>query len=285
VVIDTVDAAVLDSSCPLVRPVRLVKLSTAPSHEEASARSIYAMFFVVAPAMVGLARLTEERSWRASARPGVSDGADRQSTRVAPGDPSGKSMLTVPGRHGIGYGGTPTHTDAYLYWFIFQRGKRIGCCHMTSAAKSGGPTGRDDRSAFKYDVFISHSHADRNTVARIAEQLREAGISYWLDAEQITFGDPVVGKIEDGLQDSRFVVAVLSAALVRSGWCRAEYGSVLNRELSGDTTRRVIPLSLDGTADAAAIPMLLVDKLRVDFTSERSMAEFIGFLKSSRGPT
>jgi hypothetical protein len=72
---------------------------------------------------------------------------------------------------------------------------------------------------------------------------------------------------------------------VRSGWCRAEYGSVLNRELSGDTTRRVIPLSLDGTADAAAIPMLLVDKLRVDFTSERSMAEFIGFLKSSRGPT
>lgn len=72
-VIDTVDAAVLDSSCPLVRPVRLVKLSTAPSHEEASPRSIYAMFFVVAPAMVGLARLTEERSWRASAWPGVSD--------------------------------------------------------------------------------------------------------------------------------------------------------------------------------------------------------------------
>jgi TIR domain len=156
-------------------------------------------------------------------------------------------------------------------------------CHMTSAAESSGPTGRNDHSTFKYDAFISHSHADLDTVARIAERLREAGISYWLDAEQITFGDPVVGKIEDGLRDSRFVVAVLSAGLVKSGWCRAEYGSVLNRELSGDASRRVIPLSLDGTVGAAAIPMLLVDKLRVDFTSDQSMAEFIKFLKSSRG--
>ena len=155
---------------------------------------------------------------------------------------------------------------------------------MTSAARSGGPSGRDDRSALKYDAFISHSHADRDAVVCIAERLRKAGISYWLDAEQITFGDLIVGKIEDGLRDSRFVVTVLSAALVKSGWCRAEYGAVLNRELSGDVSRRVIPLSLDGTADADAIPMLLVDKLRVDFTSEQSMAEFIEFLKSSRGP-
>ena len=162
-------------------------------------------------------------------------------------------------------------------------GHGVGC-HMTSAAKLGGPSGRDDRSVFKYDAFISHSHADRDAAAGIAKRLKKAGISYWLDAEQITFGDPVVGKIEDGLQDSRFVVVVLSAALVKSGWCRAEYGSVLNRELSGDASRRVIPLSLDGTAHAVAIPMLLVNKLRVDFTSERSMADFIEFLKSSRGP-
>jgi hypothetical protein len=143
---------------------------------------------------------------------------------------------------------------------------------------------RDGLRAFKYDVFISHSHVDRDAVARIAERLREAGIAYWLDAEQINFGDPVVGKIEDGLRDSRFVVAVLSAALVKSGWCRAEYGSVLNRELSGDAARRVIPLSLDGTGDATAIPMLLVDKLRVDYTVEQSMAEFIKFLEESRKP-
>jgi hypothetical protein len=132
-------------------------------------------------------------------------------------------------------------------------------------------------------VFISHSHADRDTVARIAERLRKAGIADWLDAEQITFGDPIVGKIEDGLRSSLYVVAMLSAALVKSGWCRAEYGSVLNRELSGDAARRAIPLSRDGTAALSAIPMLLADKVRVDFASERSMAEFIDFLRGSRG--
>lgn len=104
-----------------------------------------------------------------------------------------------------------------------------------------------------------------------------------MDAEQITFGDPVVGKIEDGLRNSRFVVAVLSAGLVKSGWCRAEYGSVLNRELSGDASRQVIPLSLDGTNDTTDIPMLLIDKLRVDLTRKQSIAEFVMFLKSSRG--
>ncbi|MCZ7377096.1 toll/interleukin-1 receptor domain-containing protein [Micromonospora sp. WMMC250] len=155
---------------------------------------------------------------------------------------------------------------------------------MTSGATSGGLIGEENCDVFRYDAFISHSHADRGAAARIAERLREAGICYWLDAEQITFGDPIVGKIEDGLRSSRFVVAVLSAALARSGWCRAEYGSVLHRELSGDASRRVIPLSLDGATDGAVTPMLLVGKLRVDFTNERSMADFIEFLKHSRGP-
>jgi hypothetical protein len=153
------------------------------------------------------------------------------------------------------------------------------------------PRGRADHSddrlptLFKYDVFISHSHADKDAIAPVIQRLREAGISYWLDAEQIAFGDFVVGKIEDGLRDSRFVAAVLSVGLVKSGWCRAEYGAVLNRELSGDTARRVIPLSLDGTNDVGAIPMLLTDKRRVDLRSELSVAEFIAFLRSSRGTT
>jgi TIR domain len=155
---------------------------------------------------------------------------------------------------------------------------------MTFNSESRDPAKQDTSAIVRYDVFISHSSADRNTVASIAKRLREAGISYWLDAEQITFGDPIVVKIEDGLRDSRFVVVVLSTALVKSGWCRAEYAAVLNRELSGDASRRVIPLSIDGTADAAAIPLLLADRLRVDVASEQSMTEFIEFLKRSRTP-
>ncbi len=131
-------------------------------------------------------------------------------------------------------------------------------------------------------MFISHAHGDRDLIARVTERLLRADISYWIDEEQITFGDPIASKIEDGLRDSHFVLAALSPALVRSGWCRAEYGPILHREFSGDTSRRVIPLSLDGTADENSVPLLLWDKMRVDFTNEQSFAEFINFLKNSR---
>jgi hypothetical protein len=135
---------------------------------------------------------------------------------------------------------------------------------------------------YKYDLFISHAHGDKGIVARVTQRLRHSGIAYWIDEEQVTFGDQIVSKIEDGLRDSHFVAVALSSSLVKSGWCRAEYGPILHREFSGDSTRRVIPLSLDGTAGESTIPLLLWDKVRADFTDEANFSDFIQFLKDSR---
>jgi hypothetical protein len=120
--------------------------------------------------------------------------------------------------------------------------------------------------AYRFQVFLSHSRDDRPLVGKLMDQLRAAGITYWVDEEQIKFGDQIIAKIEDGLRDSRYVVACLGEGYARSGWCRAEYGSILYREFSGDTSRRVIPMTLDGPLRSASIPLLLSDKLRVDFT-------------------
>jgi hypothetical protein len=130
-------------------------------------------------------------------------------------------------------------------------------------------------------VFMCHSSSDKETVSKVAQILTESGIPYWVDHEQITFGDGIVAKIEDGLKKSRFVVVCLSDNLAASGWCRAEYSPILYREFSGDTSRRVIPLSLDGSKNSDTIPLLLSDKMRADFTDKKSFSDFIRFLRDA----
>lgn len=141
----------------------------------------------------------------------------------------------------------------------------------------------DDKSeqpTHPISVFLSHSSADKETVLKVIQAFKQANISYWVDHEQIKFGDGIVAKIEEGLQKSKYVVVCLSEKLITSGWCRAEYGAILYREFSGDTSRRVIPLSLDGSNNSNGIPLLLSDKLRADFTNQSNFSEFIQFLRN-----
>lgn len=142
---------------------------------------------------------------------------------------------------------------------------------------------RDDDPADRYPfhVFLSHSSVDKDPVLKMLRAFRDANISYWIDHEQIKFGDGIVAKIEEGLRRSRYVVVCLSKQLPSSGWCRAEYGSILYREFSGKTSRRVIPLSLDGSTDSDVVPLLLSDKLRVDFTNPASFSAFLRFLRET----
>ena len=140
-----------------------------------------------------------------------------------------------------------------------------------------------EAQAYNFTVFISHGSKDKAIVRKLTRRLKDAAISYWIDEEQITFGDPIVAKIEEGLRQSRFVVACLSRNLVESGWSRAEYGPILYREFSGKTSRRVIPVSLDGATGEESVPLLLSDKMRANLMDEESMTALTDFLSKSSG--
>jgi hypothetical protein len=116
---------------------------------------------------------------------------------------------------------------------------------------------------------------------KVVEALKKNGISYWIDSEKLTFGDGIIAGIESGLKRSKFVVVCISKNLEKSGWCRAEYGPILYREFSGQTSRRVIPLSLDGSKDNDAVPLLLSDKVRADFTETTSFGALLEFLRQA----
>ena len=139
--------------------------------------------------------------------------------------------------------------------------------------------GGNKMKAYTYDVFISHSSKDKPIVERIVQDFRREGITYWVDHEQVTFGDYVTGKIEDGLRESKNVLVCVSSNLGRSNWCTAEHGPILNRELSKPSGKKVIPLRLDNCSEDD-IPTLLYDIKRANYSNTAEYSELLKFLKS-----
>ncbi|MFJ8196839.1 toll/interleukin-1 receptor domain-containing protein [Streptomyces sp. NPDC096152] len=132
---------------------------------------------------------------------------------------------------------------------------------------------------FSHDVFLCHASPDKPEVESLAERLRERGIRCWLDSGEIRFGDRLTQRIQEGLRGSRYVLPCISPNFPKSIWAQSEYGFVLNAELSGDSSRTVVPLMLDD-AEPQQIPELLRDVRRVNTSNQVEFEEFIAFLLS-----
>jgi hypothetical protein len=130
---------------------------------------------------------------------------------------------------------------------------------------------------FEYDVFICHSSKDKPIIESLIKDLKKKNVTYWVDAEQIDFGDSITEKIAEGLETSKYVIPCVSKNLKNSKWTRAEFGSMLNAEFNGNP-KKVIPLLLDECEDSD-IPPLLRDKKKVTYSNNTEFNEFINFLK------
>lgn len=82
-----------------------------------------------------------------------------------------------------------------------------------------------------YDVFISHASEDKEEVARpLAQLLRDAGITVWLDDLELTIGDSLRRQIDDGLRQSRYGLVILSPAFFEKEWPNKELDGLVARE-------------------------------------------------------
>jgi len=112
-------------------------------------------------------------------------------------------------------------------------------------------------------VFLSHSHADKAFVRRLAADLRRAGVRIWLDEAELQLGDSLIDKIREGIDQMEYVAAVLSETSVKSGWVKRELDVAMNQEIEGRRVK-VLPLLLDG----CDLPGFLKGKLYADFRPE-----------------
>ena len=133
---------------------------------------------------------------------------------------------------------------------------------------------------FKFDVFLSHNHADKPRVRRLAERLKAAGVRVWLDEWFIKAGDLIALKVDEGLEQSRVLLLCLSPAALASGWVALERSTAVHRDLA-HAGRRFIPL-LPGDC---ALPDTLRRCKVVDFReeSEAAFAEVVATGQAETG--
>lgn len=93
----------------------------------------------------------------------------------------------------------------------------------------------------KYDVFISHASEDKESfVNDFVAELQKRNIKVWYDNMNITWGDSLRTKIDEGLRNSRFGIVVLSKDYIKKGWTQYELEGLFNIEMTQGKT--ILPI-------------------------------------------
>lgn len=114
-------------------------------------------------------------------------------------------------------------------------------------------------------IFISYSSENRSQVLQFALEMKEDyKLSYWIDCENILPGDRIVGKINQGLQVSEYVVLWLTRDSLNSEWVGMEWESVLSHQIVSKNSR-IIPIIAEKDL---SIPPLLTGLYLLDIPLE-----------------
>ncbi|MCM3883690.1 toll/interleukin-1 receptor domain-containing protein [Frankia sp. R82] len=115
-------------------------------------------------------------------------------------------------------------------------------------------------------MFVSHRGADAVLAEQLAEALRLAGHTVWLDIWEVIAGDSIVGAMNSGLAAADFVVLCLSSGTVEAPWISREWASTMARQLEGHPVR-VLPAVLTGGSAPAVLADLKAADLVADWDS------------------
>ncbi|MFM7512964.1 MAG: TIR domain-containing protein, partial [Cyanobium sp.] len=130
------------------------------------------------------------------------------------------------------------------------------------------------RTTYPYDVFLSHSSADKLVVRELAKGLRAAGLRVWFDEWIIKPGDPISVKIEEGLEHSGVLLFCMSANAFGSEWAGLERHAAIFRDPQ-NLERRFIPLRLDDAKPKAMLRIFAEVDWRPGADREREWARLL----------
>jgi hypothetical protein len=117
---------------------------------------------------------------------------------------------------------------------------------------------------YKYDAYISYNRrTDADIAKALAQRLAMNGIRLFLDEWQLSAGDLWQSKIRTALDESRFIIVIISSSGLQSPWMGGEVGSAFTPKPG---------LLLPIVVDEALIPTVLrnIESLRINRDDERS---------------
>ena len=126
-----------------------------------------------------------------------------------------------------------------------------------------------EKAEYKYDIFISYSHADRGWVeGELLLGLERAGLKVIIDYRDFEIGVPSLVNMERAVNDSRHTLIVLTPEWIESEWTAFESLLVSTADPAG-RRRKLLPLMLKKCQLPIRIGMLTY----ADFTNPTSRGE------------
>ncbi|MCH8950668.1 MAG: toll/interleukin-1 receptor domain-containing protein [Proteobacteria bacterium] len=115
----------------------------------------------------------------------------------------------------------------------------------------------DETSRHAFDLFVSYASEDRSIVEELVGVLEKRNLKVWWDKGQITLGDRLSAKIDEGLRSSRYGVVIISHSFIAKNWPENELRSMINRSISKDE-KVILPVLVGLTHDqiAAHYPLI-----------------------------
>ncbi len=122
-------------------------------------------------------------------------------------------------------------------------------------------------SSYKYSmisVFISHNYMDKPLARKLSNTLNGYGIRTWIDEAEIKIGDSLISKINTGISQVDYIIAIISKYSVESKWVLKELDIAMNREIEG---KKVVVLPI--LAGECNFPDFLKGKFYVDMSNNK----------------
>ncbi|WP_319594492.1 tetratricopeptide repeat protein, partial [Streptomyces sp. ID05-04B] len=120
---------------------------------------------------------------------------------------------------------------------------------------------------------MSYAHDDRPWATFLAENLHRLGLEVFLDQWEVTAGDRLASRLQDGLAKAGAVVVVVSEHWVASGWCGEEFAAAVTAAV--ERGQRLVPVLLG----EVALPPFVASRLYVDFRHVASPQQYVGLVE------
>lgn len=131
------------------------------------------------------------------------------------------------------------------------------------APRLGQSMPRMEANEVRFDFFISYASEDREVAEALDKLLNARGYKVWRDRGQLTLGDSLTAKINEGLAASTFGIVILSEAFLRKNWPQAELNALQSRAITVGQ-KVILPVRRNLTHEEMARHLpLLGDKLTI----------------------
>ena len=119
-----------------------------------------------------------------------------------------------------------------------------------------------------YDVCISYSSKDRERILRMAQQLRDAGVSVWIDQGGIDAAALWTAEIVKAIDGCKVLLLALSAAAAESPNVVKEVSLALDRK------KHILPVNLEPVEVPVALRYPLAGIQHVDLFGDKAQENF-----------